>query len=75
MANVEQSLVRVRVGDDMLKRRSGLKYVVSEYHLAVLKYDLKLQSLYGAVTVFLLDLLPRLIPISFLRWFYKHLRK
>ncbi|EMB4338118.1 glycosyltransferase [Citrobacter freundii] len=75
VANVEQSLVRVRVGDDMLKRRSGLKYVVSEYHLAVLKYDLKLQSLYGAVTVFFIRSLPRLIPISFLRWFYKHLRK
>lgn len=75
VANMDQSLVRVRVGDDMLKRRSGLKYVLSEYQLAVLKYNLGLQGLCSAVTVFFIRSVPRLIPISILRKLYKYLRK
>lgn len=74
VANIESYLVKVRAGDGMIARRSGIRYIKSEYQLAQLKYKLKIQSLPAAVGCFLIRSLPRLLPVSILSHVYKYVR-
>ncbi|HHA3590520.1 TPA: glycosyltransferase, partial [Salmonella enterica subsp. salamae serovar 21:z10:z6] len=73
--NINQCLVKVRVGKEMLERRSGIEYIKSEYKLAILKYKLGIQKSSEALIIFLIRAIPRLFPISILGVFYKNLRK
>ncbi|MGQ7807084.1 glycosyltransferase [Hafnia alvei] len=73
--NLPEVLVYARVGKGMLKRRSGLSYIKSEYELAKLKVNLNVQSIPSALTYFFLRSLPRLLPLSVLSYIYKSNRK
>ncbi|WP_395490626.1 glycosyltransferase [Cedecea davisae] len=73
--NLSEALVLARTGDAMLKRRKGFSYIYSEYILAKLKYDLKLQGAIAACCIFLLRSLPRLLPTKLLSHIYKISRK
>lgn len=73
--NIDQCLVNVRVGKEMLARRSGIEYIKSEYKLAKLKYKLGMQKISGALIIFLMRSIPRLFPLGILAIFYKKLRK
>lgn len=69
--NIQKPLVKARVGRDMLKRRSGIFYVRSEYQLALLKCNLKIQNPISAFSVFVMRSIPRVLPVKFLSAIYK----
>ncbi len=73
--NIPLPLVLARVGKEMLKRRSGLNYIRSEYQLALLKHELKLQNFLNAVITFLLRSIPRILPLRILSGIYNFDRK
>lgn len=75
VANLAEVLVNVRSGTQMYIRRKGLQYIKSEYQLAKLKIELKLQSVSIAYLYFMLRSFPRLLPSSFLGKIYHFLRR
>ncbi|WP_337264299.1 MULTISPECIES: glycosyltransferase [unclassified Serratia (in: enterobacteria)] len=74
VANLDNSLVIVRAGANMLSRRSGISYLKSEYKLAKLKYTLHFQSLLPAIITFLIRGAPRILPLTLLSYIYKKSR-
>lgn len=73
--NLDAVLVKARAGESMLRRRSGINYIGSEYKLFKLKRELKLQPLIGNVAVFCIRAIPRLLPAPILRFIYKTQRE
>lgn len=73
--NLDVSLVLVRVGLDMLVRRRGIKYVLSEYKLAQIKRETGFQNLFFSHYYFILRSIPRLLPLWALRKIYNVARK
>ena len=73
--NLDESLVLVRVGADMLVRRRGLKYVSSEYKLARMKRMTGFQSILSSHYYFILRSIPRLLPLWALKRIYNITRK
>lgn len=73
--NLDDVLVNVRAGDNMILRRKGVRYINSEIKLAKLKYDLKLDGFAGIIWCAGLRIIPRLLPVSLLKNVYKILRK
>lgn len=74
VGNLPDILVNVRSGNAMYKRRTGLKYIASEFLLANLKINLKLQSLLGSYFSALVRIIPRLLPSRLLGKIYNFLR-
>lgn len=74
-ANLPDTLVYARAGDDMVGRRKGLRYIKSEWKLFKLKKDLKFQATILAFFVFFLRAFPRLLPTKVLSIMYSALRK
>ncbi|QCT22027.1 glycosyltransferase [Jejubacter calystegiae] len=72
--NFKESLVKVRTGTSMLKRRKGIPYILSEFKLAKLKYALGYQGIGGAIGVLFIRSLPRLLPVNILTAVYNTLR-
>lgn len=64
-ANIDQSLVNVRSGMSMLKRRKGILYIKSEYQLAMLKINNNIDTPLSAIYIFIIRGLPRLLPTFF----------
>ncbi len=75
VANLPDILVYARVGNGMVSRRRGLAQAKCEWNLFKLKRNVKLQSTISGFIVFLLRVLPRLLPVSLLKIIYKFLRK
>lgn len=75
IANLPEILVNVRSGTQMYTRRKGLSYIKSEYILAKLKTNLKLQSISMAYAYFFIRALPRFLPSSLLGKLYHSLRQ
>lgn len=73
--NLDESLVLVRVGVDMLVRRRGVKYVSSEYKLAQIKRATGFQNIFTAHYYFILRSIPRLLPLWVLKRIYNITRK
>lgn len=73
--NLPDILVSVRGGDSMISRRKGMKYIVSEFQLARLKYSLKLDSTSHVALVSFIRIVPRVLPTSLLKFLYKNLRR
>lgn len=73
--NLQETLLLARTGVSMVLRRKGLLYIKSEYQLAKLKYDSKMQNILNASFVFLLRSIPRLMPVFILFYIYKCSRK
>jgi len=73
--NFNDSLVMARTGVKMISRRKGLKYIQSEWELAKLKYNLRIQGVIGATVSLILRSLPRLLPKKLLTTIYFLLRK
>lgn len=72
--NITEPLVYARVGEGMLERRKGVDYIKSEYRLWKLKRLLGIDSGYSAFGIFILRVIPRLMPINILSVIYKTLR-
>ncbi|MEX9565616.1 MULTISPECIES: glycosyltransferase [Morganellaceae] len=75
VANLQDSLVKVRCGDSMVKRRKGITYIKSEFQLAKLKIEKKIDTPLNSYLNFTLRSIPRLLPTSILSKIYKKLRK
>lgn len=74
-ANLNDTLVKVRAGTEMITRRSGKQYIESEWQLFKLKKDLHCQSILPAISTFVVRSIPRLLPNTFLAKIYSILRK
>ncbi|EPB0481134.1 glycosyltransferase [Providencia stuartii] len=75
VANLQDCLVKVRGGDSMVKRRKGIAYIKSEFQLAKLKIEKKIDTPLNSYFNFTLRSIPRLLPTSILSKVYKKLRK
>lgn len=73
-ANLKDTLVLVRAGEDMIKRRKGKVYINSEWQLFKLKRSLGYQSTLSALFVFFVRSAPRLLPTFILTKVYSVLR-
>ena len=73
VANMSQSLVFVRVGEDMIERRRGIKYVLSEFCLAKLKIDLRFSNPAVVWLIFILRSFARLLPKKILKTVYSRI--
>lgn len=69
--NLNETLVFARVGNNMLARRRGIKYIKSEFQLALLKYKLNIQSFPMSFLWFFLRSAARVLPVNFLSKIYK----
>lgn len=70
-ANLPETLVYARTGNNMLKRRRGWQYIKSEWQLSCLKRNLHIQSTLASLYYFLLRAIPRLLPIAILKKIYQ----
>ncbi|EPN9836277.1 glycosyltransferase [Enterobacter hormaechei] len=75
VANVNEILVNVRGGSEMIKRRKGVAYIKSEWLLMKMKYSLKISTCFESLYIFMMRSIPRLLPTSLLNVIYSFLRK
>jgi glycosyltransferase involved in cell wall biosynthesis len=68
--NVSTALVNARTGKNMIKRRSGLSYIVCEFNMAKVKHQYKVSNLLVITIVFFIRSLPRMLPIWLLTKIY-----
>ncbi|WP_260863433.1 glycosyltransferase [Citrobacter sp. Marseille-Q6884] len=73
--NLEEPLVNARVGEGMIKRRKGWRYIQSEYKLYMLKKQLGIDLGISAFSVLLIRASPRILPQCILSKLYFFLRK
>lgn len=73
--NIAESLVLARSGLAMMARRSGIKYIRSEWELTRRKVALGFTSWPRAIVIFLGRSIPRILPTSVLLKLYSHSRK
>ncbi len=72
---IDGVLVDVRVGNGMYARRKGISYISSEYRLFKVKNELSITNSIEGAIIFLIRVVPRLLPASFLQCIYFFLRK
>lgn len=73
--NMDTTLMYARVGNGMITRRRGKKYIDSEFKLAKLKYQTKIDtSLLHVVYIFFIRCVSRILPTTVLSVVYLFLR-
>ena len=70
--NIQESLMYLRVGNDMVGRRWGWNYLLNEYRLFKIMYDDKFISLFGFMKNLAIRLPLRTFPKPLLKFFYKY---
>lgn len=73
--NISLPLVKARTGRDMIERRKGYKYILSEYELFKLKRQLAFGTFFELFPSFAMRVLVRLLPVFALSMIYKKIRK
>lgn len=73
--NLPEVLVHARAGNAMILRRRGISYVKNEWLLAKLKKELLLQTTVESIYVFLIRVVPRILPASMTKIIYSLIRK
>ena len=73
--NIDDILVYARIGNNMVARRRGFNYIKGEWDFFKLKRKLKLQNIFSGFFIFLLRVIPRMLPTGILKALYKYLRK
>jgi len=73
--NIQEPLVKMRVGNGQLSRRMGISYFVAEFRFQYHIYENNFISLMGLVTNFFLRCLPRIMPKYIVSRIYNLLRK
>ena len=68
--NLQEKLVHVRIGNDMIGRRSGLGYLRHEHKLLREFYDLKFINIFQFIFLFSIKTIIRSLPKSILVKFY-----
>ncbi len=74
-ANIGETLVNVRIGNEMIKRRRGLKYIKSEWAFEKAGWELGFFSTYELLRNMFIRIIPRLMPDFLLEKVYNLLRK
>lgn len=75
VGNLDGVLLLARAGSNMVARRRGVNYIKGEWKLFNLKRKLKLQNIFSGFFIFLLRVIPRMLPTGILKALYKYLRK
>lgn len=75
VGNIDGVLLLARAGSNMVARRRGMNYIKGEWKLFNLKRKLKLQNIFSGFFIFLLRVIPRMLPTGILKALYKYLRK
>lgn len=75
VGNINEVLLLARAGSNMVARRRGMNYIKGEWKLFNLKRKLKLQNIFSGFFIFLLRVIPRMLPTGILKALYKYLRK
>lgn len=70
--NIQEPLMYLRIGNDMVGRRWGFKYFVNEYHLFYKMYDDKFINLLTFIKNLAIRLPLRILPKPVLKFCYKH---
>jgi glycosyltransferase involved in cell wall biosynthesis len=73
--NIEEYLVRVRTGYEMIARRAGWSYVKSEWLITKVKVGLGFTNWPMAIVIFIIRSAPRLLPQKLLMPLYLYTRK
>lgn len=73
--NFSDSLVYARTGRSMISRRKGIKYLKSEFRLALLKHRLGFHNCFSAILVFFIRSVPRMFPNRLLTLVYQFIRR
>lgn len=73
--NIDKVLVTATAGDSMIKRRSNLKSIISEWYLFLLKRQVFKSKGLKTFLAFLLRVIFLLLPVALLKYLYRHLRK
>ena len=68
--NIDQVLVEAKAGDDLYKRRSGIKYVISEINLQKLLFELNIKSFLLSISDFILRSLVFILPSALRKYIY-----
>lgn len=75
VANLAEILLYMRVGNGMVARRKGWQYVKSEWKLAKLKQQLKIDNSVMIFIHFMMRSAVRLLPVNLLKLVYQGLHK
>ena len=75
VGNIDEVLLLARAGSNMVARRRGMNYIKGEWKLFNLKRKLKVQNIFSGFFIFLLRVIPRMLPTRILKALYKYLRK
>ena len=75
VGNINEVLLLARAGSNMVARRRGMNYIKGEWKLFNLKRKLKVQNIFSGFFIFLLRVIPRMLPTRILKALYKYLRK
>jgi hypothetical protein len=74
--NLNEILVHATTGDDMFKRRGGIRYIISEINLQYFLYKNNINGALLSIVIFFLRSSVFLLPHFIRRYFYlKFLRK
>lgn len=65
-ANLAESLLDVRIGNGMLGKRRGIKYIKSELQLFKLKKQLKVETGFRLYMISFLRIFARIVPEKYL---------
>ena len=74
-ANIPEVLVKVRTGEDMIRRRQGWRYAMDELVLEKAAYKMRFWSVSDLFRNFFIRFLPRLLPVFMVEKLYNLLRK
>ena len=72
--NLEEILVKVRAGSQMIKRRGGVKYIISEWKLFKIKKKYLKQSSLVGISYLFLRTVTRLVPWKLRSYLYAFVR-
>ncbi|WP_404981790.1 glycosyltransferase family 2 protein [Capnocytophaga granulosa] len=75
VGNIDEVLLLARAGSNMVARRRGKDYIKGEWKLFNLKRKLNLQNIFSGFFIFLLRVIPRILPTKILKIIYNFLRK
>lgn len=72
-ANISTPLVHARIGNNMIKRRQGIEYLIKEYRFQLILLEENLIPLHIFIRNIALRGLVRILPVNALKFFYRQL--
>ncbi len=73
--NIQEPLVKMRIGNGLISRRSGIKYAIAEYYFQKKLYNMGFINHTEFIRNISLRFILRILPTSFLKNIYRIIRK